>query len=79
MNFNRLIERVRNILLAPNTEWPVIASESTTTSQMYTNYILILAAIPALAGFIKGSILGFGMPFVGTVRLGFGTGITQML
>lgn len=79
MNFNRLIERVRNILLAPNTEWPVIAAESSTTSQMYTNYILILAAIPALAGFIKGSILGFGMPFVGTVRLGFGTGITQML
>ncbi len=79
MDFNRLIERVRKILLTPNTEWPVIAAEPTTTSQLYTNYILILAAIPALAGFIKGSIIGFGVPFVGTVRLGFGTGITQML
>jgi len=66
MDFNRLIERVRKILLTPNTEWPVIAAEPTTTSQLYTNYILILAAIPALAGFIKGSIIGFGVPFVGT-------------
>ena len=79
MDFNRLLERVRNILLTPNTEWSVIAAESSTTGALYKNYILILAAIPPLAGFIKGSILGISVPFVGTVRLGFGVGLTQML
>lgn len=79
MDFNRLIERARNIVLTPNSEWPVIAAETTTTRQLYTDYILILATIPALAGFIKASIFGIGMPFVGTVRLGFATGFTQMV
>lgn len=79
MDFNLLIARVKNILLTPKTEWPVIAGESSSVAQLYTNYILILAAIPALMGFIKGSIIGTSIPFVGMYRIGFGMGIGQML
>lgn len=75
-----LIERAKNILLTPRNEWPVIAAESETTAGLYTRYILILAAIPVIAGFIKMSIIGSGVPFTGvTVRVGIGAGIASMV
>ncbi len=79
MDFNKLIARVKNILLTPKTEWPVIAAEPETVVSLYTNYILILAAIPAVVGFLKMSVIGISVPFVGTIRLGVGVGITQMV
>ena len=60
MDFAKLIDRVKNILLTPKTEWPVIAGESTTVPDLYKNYIVVLAAIPAVFGFIKSSIIGSG-------------------
>ncbi len=53
-----LIERVKNILLSPQTEWPVIARESGDTVFLFKNYVAILAAIPPICGFIGGSIIG---------------------
>lgn len=47
-----LVERARNILLTPQTEWPVIEAESTDPKTLYTSYIAILALIPAVAGLI---------------------------
>ena len=52
MDFNKLIARVKGILLTPKTEWPVIAGESTTVADLYKGYIVWLAAIPPLAGFL---------------------------
>lgn len=78
MDFNKLIARVKNILLTPKTEWPVIAAEPDTVAGLYKNYILILAAIPAVAGFIKMSILGSGM-FGVSYRMGIGSGLAQMV
>ena len=52
MDFNKLIARAKNILLTPKTEWPVIAGEAETVQSLYLNYILVLAAIPAVFGFI---------------------------
>lgn len=80
MDFNKLIARVKNILLTPKTEWPVIAAEPETIAGLYKNYIVILAAIPAIVGFLKLSIIGISVPFVGgTIRLGVGIGLTQMI
>ena len=53
MDFNRLLGRVKSILLTPKTEWPVIAAEPATTAGIYTGYILLLAAVPALCQFLK--------------------------
>lgn len=57
MDFAKLLERVKNILLSPKTEWPVIAAEPATVQSLLT-YAAILAGIAGLAGMI-------GMAFVG--------------
>jgi len=44
-----LIDRVKNILLTPKTEWPVIAAETATAQSIMVGYVLILAAIGPLA------------------------------
>ena len=70
-----IVERVKNILLKPKEEWPVIAGETTSTAELYTSYIIPLAAIPAVASFIGLSIVG--LPFIG--RLGMGIGLSIMV
>jgi hypothetical protein len=56
-----LVERVKNIILTPNTEWPVIDRETGDTGFLFKNYVAILAAIPAVCGFIGTVILGAGL------------------
>ncbi|MGQ0621554.1 MAG: Yip1 family protein [Panacagrimonas sp.] len=71
------VERVKRILLVPRDEWPVIAAETGTASSLYTRYVMLLAAIPAVAGFIKYSLIGTGIPLMGTtVRIGVVAGLT---
>ena len=42
MDFNKLIARVKGILLTPKTEWPVIAGEPATVADLYKGYIIWL-------------------------------------
>jgi hypothetical protein len=73
----QLIERVKAILLTPQTEWPVIAREPGDVSALFTHYVAILALIPALAGFIGMSLVGSYVPFFrGLVSAAFGYVIT---
>jgi hypothetical protein len=60
----QLVERVKAILLTPQTEWPVIAREPGAASVLFTRYVAILALIPALAGFIGMSLVGSYVPFI---------------
>jgi hypothetical protein len=64
-----LIERARNISLNPRSEWEIIAPETTTTRELYTQYILPLAAIGPLASVVGMTVFGVSLPFVGTVRM----------
>jgi hypothetical protein len=64
-----LVDRVKRICVAPNEEWPVIAQEPTPPATLITGYVLPLAGIAALAGFIGGSLVGYTVPFVGTYRV----------
>lgn len=57
-----LVERVKGIILTPKTEWPVIAGEQGDAAYLFRNYVAILAAIPAVCGFI-GKVL-FGAPII---------------
>lgn len=66
VKFN-LFERVKNILLAPRKEWPVIEREFTEPAFLFVRYVAILALIPALAGFIGQSLVGVKVS-VGTFR-----------
>lgn len=61
---DQLFERVKAILLTPQTEWPVIAREPGEPSILFTRYVAILALIPALAGFIGSSLIGRYAPFL---------------
>ena len=63
-----LVERARNIIITPKTEWPAIDAEPATIAGIYRSYVLILAAIPALAGLIGNLLFGFSM-FGITIRL----------
>ena len=64
-----LIQRVKNILLTPRTEWPVIAEEPRTARDIYFGYVAVLAAIPVIASIIGSTVFGISMPLVGTVRM----------
>jgi hypothetical protein len=55
-----LVARVKNILLTPQTEWPVIERESGDTAYLFRNYVAILAAIPAVCSVIGLSMLNAG-------------------
>jgi len=53
-----LVARVQAILLKPKTEWPVIEREPGDVGFLFTNYVAILAAIPAVCGFVGLLIIG---------------------
>src|SRR5262249_6575914 len=55
-----LIERVKTILLTPEVEWRVIASEPDDILALFIRYVAVLALIPALAGFFGVSLFGHG-------------------
>jgi len=79
MDFNKIIERVKSILLTPKTTWPVIAEEPATAKGIYTGYVLILAAIPAIFGFIDATLIGTHIPFGGVMRFGFGWALSAAI
>lgn len=78
MDFGKLLARVTAILTQPNSEWPVIAGESSDTGALYSKYIVWLAAIPAVCGFVKGSLIGYGA-FGVHIRDGIGAGLGRMV
>lgn len=64
-----LVDRAKNILLKPKQEWEIINEETTTTADLYKNYIIYLAAIGPIAAFIGMSIVGVSMLFGGSFRI----------
>jgi hypothetical protein len=60
MNANNIVERVKKLLLTPSEEWMVIKGETHTVAGLFTNYVMVLCAIPALASFIGWSVVGYG-------------------
>jgi hypothetical protein len=73
-----IVERVKNILVTPKTEWDVIAAESTPPKQVLLSYVLPLAVIAASAGFISASIIGYS-GFGVTVRTPIVWGIVMLV
>jgi Yip1 domain len=67
-----IVERVKNILLSPATEWDKIAVETTTPKELMLTYVLPLAAFAAIMQFVKLSFFG-----VGFFTFGIGLGITM--
>jgi hypothetical protein len=78
-----LVDRVKNILLAPKAEWPVIAGEASSTGELLGGYVAPLAGVSVLCGFVGSSIVGVSMPFMGTMRtpvlMGIGMAVFQFV
>lgn len=78
MDFNAIIKKVVAILTKPNDEWKVIKGESTTIKDLFLKYAVLLAAIPAVAGFLGWIIIG--RSFLGiTVRAPFGNSLLWLI
>ena len=66
-----LINRVKNILVTPKTEWDVINNETPEVPKILTTYVLPLVAIGAICSFIGYGLIGksyFGVRFADTGR-----------
>lgn len=74
-----LMARVQGICLKPKEEWVKIQGESTPVKTLFLQYVIPLAAIPAVAQFIGYGLIGVRVPFFGNLRLPFGTAIVRAL
>jgi hypothetical protein len=66
-----IVTRAKNIILSPNTEWPVIAAEQTTVKDLYQGYIAPLMAIGPICSFLALLFFARG--------LGVGAGLVGMI
>lgn len=64
-----LIERVKNVLVSPKTEWQTIETENSSHVKVFTCYVALLALIPTVAAFIGYGIIGWSV---------FGTHVSNM-
>ena len=77
-----LVERAKAITLNPAATWPVIDAEKHDAQSLFVPYMLILAAIPAVASFIGLSLVGmggFGFSFRMPIMSGLGMMVTTYI
>ena len=60
VDFAALAERVKNILIKPADEWDKISAEKILLPDLFLRYLAILAAIPAVCGFVGALAFGYG-------------------
>lgn len=73
-----ILERATSLLLRPKPTWQAIDAQAASAAGLYTGYLMVLAAIPAVCGFIGFSLIG--MVGVGvSYRLPLWVGLATML
>lgn len=70
-----LVDRAKNILITPKTEWEVIKNEQTSTADLFTKYVMILALIPVIATFIGQSLIGISLGPFGSYKVPVSNGL----
>lgn len=73
-----IYQRAKNLLLAPAKEWQSIDEEDVNSSHVLT-YLLVLALIPAVAGFIGMGFIGLNVFGIDSVSWGFRNAISSYL
>ena len=72
-----LIDRAKNIMLSPKTEWDIIANEEPNIQQLLIGYVLPLALIPTIAIIIGYGLIGiYGFS---SFTMGIAMGLVQFL
>ena len=73
-----IVDRAKNMIMSPKAEFQVIDGETHTVKDLYLQYAMILAAIPAVAAFIGFSIVGLG-GVLSQYRIPIASGIAMMI
>jgi hypothetical protein len=74
-----LAARAKAILVEPKAEWPKIAAETESVQSVFTRYVVPLAAIGPVCGFIGGQVFGINAIIVRihpSLMTGLSTAIT---
>jgi hypothetical protein len=69
------LNRIKNILLTPKTEWPAIATEPTSIAQLYIGYVVPLTAWAALISLARLTLIGTRIPFGDLVKAPLSAGL----
>jgi hypothetical protein len=73
-----IFARAKAIIVTPKDEWPKIAAETTSQSDILIKYALPLAALGPIASFIGGQVFGYGA-FGFSYRPGLIAGLTTAI
>jgi hypothetical protein len=73
-----LMDRAKSIVMTPKAEWPKVAAENTTPTQVLLSYALPLIAIGPIAGLIGMQLFGINVLFT-TIRPSIGFSISTAL
>jgi len=72
-----LVERAKNIIITPKTEWDAVAAEEPNIQQILLGYVLPLALIPTIATIIGWGVIGmFGFT---SFTYGIAMGLVQII
>ena len=72
-----LVERAKNIIITPKTEWETVANEEPNIQQILMGYVLPLALIPTIASIIGWGLVGiFGFT---SFAYGIAMGLVQLI
>lgn len=72
-----LVERAKNIIVTPKTEWDAVSAEEPNVQQILLGYVLPLALIPTIAVIIGWGLIGiFGFT---SVTYGIAMGLVQLI
>lgn len=56
-----IVDRVKRILIEPKAEWARIDSEPSSVGEIFKGWVLVLAAIPAVASAVGGLLFGYSL------------------
>ena len=72
-----LVDRAKNIIITPKTEWDAVAAEEPNIQQILVSYVLPLALIPTIAAIIGWGVIGiFGFT---SFSYGIAMGLVQLI
>jgi hypothetical protein len=72
-----LVERAKNIIVTPKTEWDAVAAEEPNIQQILLSYVLPFALIPTIAAIIGWGVVGiFGFR---SFSYGIAMGLVQLI
>jgi len=75
----KIIERVKQIVLKPRETWETISREEITVSGLLKEYLLPLVAVLTIADFLGKWIVGIRIPFAGVYRFSFGASLLNAI